>query len=71
MPKLSGPSFGVGGGNAEPFSFYIPVSKGGYEVKAAVNSVIHNVAPVQATLVVEVSFKLIVDVVDDGFETGE
>lgn len=38
------------------------------EVEAAVDSVVDDVAPVQATLIVEVSLKLVVNVVDNCFE---
>lgn len=39
-----------------------------YEVEAAVHPVVHNVSPVQSTLVAEVALKLIVNVLDDGLE---
>lgn len=38
------------------------------EVKAAVHPVVHYVPSVQPTLIVEVSFELIVDVLDDSLE---
>lgn len=38
------------------------------EVKAAVDSVVYDVAPVQTTLIVQVSFKLVVNVLDNCFE---
>lgn len=43
----------------------------GNEVEAAVNSVVNDVPAVQTALVVEVALKLVVDVADDGVETGE
>ena len=45
------------------------MSKGGDEVKAAVHPVIDDVPPVQTTLVMQVPFKLLVDVGDDCLET--
>lgn len=50
-------------------SDHVPVSKGGNEVEAAMNPVVHDVASVQATLVVQVPFKLLVDVGDDCLKT--
>lgn len=38
------------------------------EVEAAVDSVVYDVAPVQTTLIMQVSLKLVVNVVDDCFE---
>lgn len=40
------------------------------EVETAVNSVVNYVTPVQARLVLQVTLKLVVDVLDDGLETG-
>lgn len=42
--------------------------EGRNEVKAAMDSVVYNVAPVQTTLIVKVSFKLVVNVLDNCFE---
>lgn len=42
----------------------------GDEVEAAVNSVVNDVSAIEAALVVEVALKLVVDVADDGVETG-
>ena len=41
----------------------VPVAEGRYEVEAAVNSVVLDVSSVQAALISEVLFKLLVDVV--------
>lgn len=41
------------------------MSKRRYEVKTAVDSVVYDVAPVQTTFIMKVSFKLIVNVLDD------
>lgn len=46
----------------------LPVSKWRYEVEAAVNPVVHYVSSVQTTLIMKVSLKLIVNVLDDGLE---
>lgn len=46
------------------------MSKWRYEVKAAVHSVVHNVSSVQPTLIMEVSLKLIVNVLDDSLKTN-
>lgn len=43
----------------------LPVSKRGYEVEAAVHSVVLDVLPVEAALVSEVVFELLIDVVSD------
>lgn len=47
-----------------------PVAEWRDEVEAAVNSVVDDVPAVEAALVVEVALKLVVDVADDGVETG-
>lgn len=47
-----------------------PVPEGGDEIEAAVDPIVHNVSAVKAALVVEVALKLVVDVADDGAETG-
>lgn len=47
-----------------------PVAERGDEVEAAVNSVVNDVSAIEAALVVEVALKLVVDVADDGVETG-
>lgn len=44
----------------------LPVSKRWYEIEAAVHPVVLDVFPVEAALVPEVLFKLLVDVVRDG-----
>lgn len=46
------------------------MSKWGYEVEAAVHPVVHDVSSVQPALIMEVSLKLIVDVLDDGLEAA-
>lgn len=46
-------------------SDHVPMSKGGNEVEAAMHPVVHDVASVQATLVMQVPFKLLVNVGDD------
>lgn len=48
--------------------FCLPVSKWGNEIKAAVHPVVHYVPSVQPTFIMEVPFKLIVNVLDDGLE---
>jgi len=50
------------------FFFVLPMSKWRNEIKAAVHSVVHYVPSVQPTFIMEVSFKLIVNVLDDGLE---
>lgn len=47
-----------------------PVPEGGDEIEAAVDPIVHDVSAVKAALVVEVALKLVVDVADDGAETG-
>lgn len=47
-----------------------PVAERRDEVEAAVNSVVDDVPAVESALVVEVALKLVVDVADDGVETG-
>lgn len=49
----------------------LPMSKWRYEIEAAVNSVVHNVSAIQATFIMQVAFKLIVNVLDDGLKTVE
>lgn len=44
--------------------------EGGDEIEAAVDPIVHDVPAVEAALVVEVALKLVVDVADDGAETG-
>ena len=46
----------------------LPVSKGRYEVEAAVNSVVHDVSAVQTTLIMQVALKLIINVLDDSLK---
>lgn len=48
-----------------------PVSKRRYKVEAAVHPVVHDVPPVQSAFIVEISLKLIVNVLDDGLEAGQ
>jgi len=45
------------------------MSKGWDEVEAAVHPVVDDVPPVQTTLVMQVPFKLLVDVGNDGLKT--
>lgn len=45
------------------------MSKRRNEVEAAMHSVVHYVSSIQPTLIMEVSFKLIVDILDDGLKT--
>lgn len=35
------------------------------------NTVVHNVPPVQAALIMEVAFKLVVNILDDGLEAAK
>lgn len=49
----------------------LPMSKWRYKVETAVHPVVHNVSSVQPTLIVEVSLKLIVNVLDDGLEAAK
>lgn len=49
-------------------SFILPMPEGRDEVKAAMDPVVYNVAPVQTTLIMKVSFKLVVNVLDNCFE---
>lgn len=46
----------------------LPVSKWRYEIEAAVNSVVHNVSAIQATFIMQVALKLIVNVLDDSLK---
>ena len=46
------------------------MTKGGYEVEAAVDSVVLDVFPIESTLVSEVLLKLVVDVSLDGPPAG-
>lgn len=47
-----------------------PVAKRGDKIETAVNSVVHNVSTIQAAFIVEVALELVIDVTDDGAETG-
>lgn len=47
-----------------------PVAKGGDEIEAAMDPIVHNVSAIKTALIVEVALKLVVDVADDGAETG-
>lgn len=49
----------------------LPVSKRRDEVKAAVYSVVNDVSAVQSALVVQVSLKLIIDILDDRLKAVE
>lgn len=49
--------------------YVLPMSKWRNEVKAAVHSIVHNMSSIQPTLIMEVSLKLIVDVLDDCLKT--
>lgn len=40
------------------------------EVEAAMDSVVNNVATVEARLILQVALKLVIDITDDGLETG-
>lgn len=46
------------------------MSEGGDEVEAAVDSVVHDVSSVQPALIVEVALKLVINVLDNGFEAA-
>lgn len=46
----------------------LPVSKWRYEVEAAVHPVVHYVSSVQPALIMKVSFKLVVNVLNDGLK---
>lgn len=52
-------------------SVFLPMSKWRYKVEAAVHPVVHDVPSVQPTFIVKISLKLIVNVLDDGLETGQ
>lgn len=52
-------------------SVHSPMSKRRYKVEAAVHPVVHDVPSVQPTFIVKISFKLIVNVLDDGLETRQ
>lgn len=45
------------------------MAKGGDKIEAAVDPIVNNVSAIKAALVVEVAFKLVIDVADDGAET--
>lgn len=47
------------------------MSKRRDEIKAAVNAIINDVPSVQATLIMQVALKLIIDILNDCFETEE
>lgn len=46
------------------------MSKWRYKVEAAVHPVVHNVPSVQPAFIVKIALKLVVNVLDDGLETG-
>lgn len=47
------------------------MAEGGDEIEAAVDPIINDVSAIEAALIMEVAFKLVVDVADDGAETGQ
>lgn len=47
-----------------------PVAERGDEIEAAVNSIVDDVSAIKTALVVEVALKLVINVADDGAETG-
>lgn len=49
---------------------YLPVSEGGNKVKATVHPVIDDVPSVQTALIMQVPFKLLIDVGDDCLKAG-
>lgn len=49
----------------------LPVSKRRDEVKAAVYSVVNDVSAVQSALIVKISLKLIIDILDDRLKAVE
>lgn len=53
-----------------PLRHHSPVAERGDEIEAAVDPIVNNVSAIEAALVVEVAFKLVVDVADDGAEAG-
>lgn len=42
----------------------------GNEIEAAMNSIVNDVSAVKTALIVEVALKLVINVADDGAETG-
>lgn len=52
-------------------SLHSPMSKWRYKVEAAVHPVVHDVPSVQSTFIMKISLKLIVNVLNDGLETGQ
>lgn len=42
----------------------------GNEIEAAMNSIVNDVSAIKTTLIVEVALKLVINVADDGAETG-
>lgn len=47
------------------------MSKRGDEIKAAVNAIINDVPSVQAALIMQVALKLVIDILNDCFETED
>lgn len=47
-----------------------PMAERGDEIEAAVNSIVNNVSAIEAALVMEVALKLVINVADNGAETG-
>lgn len=57
--------------NCAYLSLDSPMAEWRDEIEAAVNSVVNNVSAIQTALIMEVTLKLVVNVADDGAETGE
>lgn len=47
-----------------------PMAERGDEIEAAVNSIVNNVSAIKTALVMEVTLKLVINVADNGAETG-
>lgn len=47
-----------------------PMAERGDEIEAAVNSIVNNVSAIKTALVMEVALKLVINVADNGAETG-
>lgn len=48
----------------------LPMAKRGDEIEAAVNSVVNDVSTIKTALIMEVALKLVINVADNGAETG-
>lgn len=46
------------------------MAEGGDEIEAAVNSVVNDVSAIEAAFIMEVALKLVINVTDNGAETG-